>query len=128
MPIDCDATQLMTCGAMLVGQSVKHHLLSSYYHATLAVMLAQFSSRGFADGRAGVVRLAETSTYIKVVHVHASSRVPAYTVFCVCTCFQIHQGGSCSHFLRNLYIAMHFPFITPVYVRQDLDQCEHVYN
>lgn len=48
------------------GQSVKHHLLSSYYHATLAVVLAQFSSKGFADGRAGVVRLAETSTHIQV--------------------------------------------------------------
>ena len=60
--ISC-ASDVKQCAS---GQSVKHHLLSSYYHATLAVVLAQFSSKGFADGRAGVVRLAEMSTYIKV--------------------------------------------------------------
>lgn len=51
---------------MPAGQSVKHHLLSNYYHAILAVVLAQFSNRGFIDGMAGIVRLAEASSYFQV--------------------------------------------------------------
>ena len=43
----------------------QHHLLVSYYHATLAVILAQFSHKGFADGMRGVVELAEASLYLQ---------------------------------------------------------------
>lgn len=67
------ALQLMVT-LVPVGQSVKHHLLSSYYHAILAVMLAEFSNKGFADGMAGIVRLAEASPYIQVHHVALKSK------------------------------------------------------
>ena len=50
----------------LAGQSVDQHLLTSYHHAILSVVLAQFSFKGFADGMEGVVRLAEASPTIKV--------------------------------------------------------------
>ena len=44
----------------------QHHLLISYYHATLTVILAQFSHKGFADGMRGAVDLAEASPYLQV--------------------------------------------------------------
>ena len=48
------------------GQSVKHHLLSSYFHAVLSVALAQFGTNGFVSGMHGIIRLAESSPYIQV--------------------------------------------------------------
>lgn len=46
---------------------MKNHLLASYFHAVLSVALAQFSTRGFADGMPGIIRLAETSSYVQVL-------------------------------------------------------------
>lgn len=46
--------------------SVGDHLLGSYLQALLAILLAQFSAKGFPGGMDGVVRLAEKSTPIKV--------------------------------------------------------------
>ena len=43
----------------------QHHLLVDYYHSTLAVLLAQFSHKGFADGMRGVTELAEASPYLQ---------------------------------------------------------------
>lgn len=37
------------------------HLLSSYQYAIMAVILAQFTCKGFSDGMEGVVRLVETA-------------------------------------------------------------------
>ena len=48
------------------GQSVKHHLLSSYFHAVLSVALAQFGTNGIVSGMHGIIRLAESSPYIQV--------------------------------------------------------------
>ena len=48
------------------GQSVDHHFLSSYYDAMLSIILAQFRSKGFADGMDGIIRLAESSDFIAV--------------------------------------------------------------
>ena len=48
------------------GQSMRHHLLSSYFHAVLLVALAQFSTKGFVDGIPGVIRLAKASPYVQV--------------------------------------------------------------
>ncbi|CAL8466200.1 g5736 [Coccomyxa elongata] len=47
------------------GGSVSDHLLGSYLQALLAILLAQFSAKGFPGGMDGVVRLAEKSTPIK---------------------------------------------------------------
>ena len=47
----------------------QHHLLIRYYHAALAVILAQFSHKGFTDGMAGVIELAEASSYLQVSNV-----------------------------------------------------------
>ncbi|DBA92558.1 TPA: hypothetical protein ACH3X1_002782 [Trebouxia sp. C0004] len=41
------------------GQSVDHHLLTSYQQAILSVILAQFTPKGFIDGMEGIVRLVE---------------------------------------------------------------------
>ena len=43
----------------------QHHLLVDYYHSTLALLLAQFSHKGFADGMRGVTDLAEASPYLQ---------------------------------------------------------------
>lgn len=56
-----------TCCA---ARSWQHHLLASYYHATLAVILAQFSHKGFTDGMAGVIELAEASSYLQASTMH----------------------------------------------------------
>ena len=48
------------------GQSMDQHFLTSYTHAILSVILAQFSSRGFAAGVKGIVSLAEASPFLKV--------------------------------------------------------------
>ena len=37
------------------------HLLSSYQYAIMAVILAQFTCKGFSDGMEGVVRLVEAA-------------------------------------------------------------------
>lgn len=50
----------------IAGQSMKHHLLTSYFHAVLSVALAQFSTKGFVDGIPGVIRLAKASSYVQV--------------------------------------------------------------
>ena len=48
------------------GQSVRQHMLTNYFHAILAVVLAQFRGLGFLDGMEGIIRLAEASPYFKV--------------------------------------------------------------
>ncbi len=45
---------------------MEQHFLSSYYHAILSVILAQFSSRGCSDGMKGIVQLVKASSYLKV--------------------------------------------------------------
>ncbi|DBA74569.1 TPA: hypothetical protein ACH3X2_009444 [Trebouxia sp. C0005] len=47
--------------ASLAGQSMDKHLLSSYQYAIMAVILAQFTCKGFSDGMEGVVRLVEAA-------------------------------------------------------------------
>ena len=47
------------------GIGMKHHLLSSYFHAVLSVALAQFGTNGFPCGVAGIIRLAEESSYVQ---------------------------------------------------------------
>ncbi|DBB01839.1 TPA: hypothetical protein ACH3X1_000447 [Trebouxia sp. C0004] len=47
------------------GQSVDQHKLANYYHAILSIILAQFSHKGFENGMAGTVRLAQASPYIR---------------------------------------------------------------
>lgn len=54
------------CRGCVAGQSVRHHLLTNYFHAILTVVLAQFSGLGFLDGMEGIIRLAEASSYIRV--------------------------------------------------------------
>ena len=58
---ECVAAPL--CGA---GQSVRHHMLTSYMQAILSIVLAQFTGLGYLDGMEGVIRLAQASPYIKV--------------------------------------------------------------
>lgn len=48
-----------------------HHFLTSYHHAILATILAQFSPKGFLDGMEGIVKLVEASPYLKVSEAHA---------------------------------------------------------
>lgn len=48
------------------GQSVGQHFMSSYHHAVLAVILAQFTAKGFADGMEGVTKLIQASPYLQV--------------------------------------------------------------
>ena len=50
---------------LIAGQSVDQHFLASYHHAILAIILAQFSPRGFSDGMGGIVKLVEASSYLK---------------------------------------------------------------
>lgn len=57
---------LQTACVWNAGQSVDHHFLSAYYDAMLSVILAQFTSKGFADGVEGIVRIAESSDFIAV--------------------------------------------------------------
>ncbi len=45
-----------------------NHLLGDYLQSLLAVLLAQFSRKGFPGGMQGVVRLAEKSEPIQVGH------------------------------------------------------------
>lgn len=48
-------TTLTFLHAAAAGQSMKRHLLSSYIHTVLSVVLAQFGMNGFARGMAGVI-------------------------------------------------------------------------
>ena len=63
-------TSLFGVGA---GQSVDQHLLSSYHYALLAVILAQFTCKGFSDGMEGIVRAVETSPRFQVNLQHTKS-------------------------------------------------------
>ena len=45
--------------------SLDQHFLTSYHHAILSVVLAQFSAKGFTDGADGIIRLVEASPYLK---------------------------------------------------------------
>ena len=63
------------------GHSADQHLLTSYHYAGMAVILAQFGPKGFADGMEGVVRLVEhapklkASSVVKAAPTHASFAV-----------------------------------------------------
>ncbi len=61
-------TQLVPMQRVLActGQSVDQHKLTSYYHAVLSIVLAQFSHKGIENGMAGIIRLAQASPYIRV--------------------------------------------------------------
>ena len=48
------------------GHSVRHHLLTAYRRSMLAIMLAQFTRKGFAHGQAGVAELAAGSPLVQV--------------------------------------------------------------
>lgn len=48
------------------GGGVDEHYMTSYHHAILAVVLAQFTSKAFADGTEGIAKLIEASPYLKV--------------------------------------------------------------
>ena len=43
-----------------------HHFLTSYHHAIMSTVLAQFSNQGFLDGMEGMVKLVEASPYLQV--------------------------------------------------------------
>lgn len=49
------------------GQSMDHHFLTSYHHAIMSTVLAQFSNQGFLDGMEGIVKLVEASPYLQVL-------------------------------------------------------------
>ena len=51
------------------GQSMDQHFLTSYHHAILSIVLAQFSPKGFLDGMEGIVRLVKDSPYLQVCSV-----------------------------------------------------------
>lgn len=64
-----------SCATFLVivtveaGQSMDQHFLTSYHHAILSIILAQFSPKGFLDGMEGIVRLVKDSPYLQVCSV-----------------------------------------------------------
>ncbi|DBB14802.1 TPA: hypothetical protein ACH3X3_004411 [Trebouxia sp. C0006] len=68
-----DFGHMMVCPTLIeatlqqntAGQSVDQHKMANYYHAILSIILAQFSHRGFENGMAGTVRLAQASPYIR---------------------------------------------------------------
>ncbi len=43
-----------------------HHFLTSYHHAIMSTILAQFNNQGFLDGMEGIVKLVEISPYLQV--------------------------------------------------------------
>ncbi|DBA97089.1 hypothetical protein WJX77_003952 [Trebouxia sp. C0004] len=49
------------------GQSMDHHFLTSYHHAIMSTVLAQFSNQGFLDGMEGIVKLVEASPYLQTL-------------------------------------------------------------
>lgn len=74
--------------ADFAGQSVRHHMLTNYFHAILTVILNQFTGLGFADGMDGVVRLTEASPYIRVTLILLY--FPSSMVWGVCMHVSIH--------------------------------------
>ncbi|DBB14800.1 TPA: hypothetical protein ACH3X3_004409 [Trebouxia sp. C0006] len=68
-----DFGHMMVCPTLIeatlqqntAGQSIDQHKLANYYHAILSIILAQFSHKGFENGMAGTVRLAQASPYIR---------------------------------------------------------------
>ena len=68
MGMQSQQTQMVSIQSVLTctGQSVDQHKMANYYHAILSIILAQFSHRGFENGMAGTVRLAQASPYIRV--------------------------------------------------------------
>ena len=52
---------------MSAGQSVDHHFLTSYHHAILSIILAQFSPKGLPGGMQGIIKLAQASPYLEVI-------------------------------------------------------------
>ncbi len=72
-----------------------NHLLGDYLQSLLAVLLAQFSRKGFPGGMQGVVRLVEKSAPIQVchhdapplsTHCNAGASLPAQGVVVSSTC------------------------------------------
>jgi len=57
------------------GGSVADHLLGSYLRSLLAILLAQFSRKGFPGGMDGVVRLAEKVQPIQVGLIPCTLRI-----------------------------------------------------
>lgn len=75
---------------------MKHHLLSSYFHAVLSVALAQFGKNGFPDGVAGIIRLAEASPYFQARHISLQGSAHALLlahnkVFCEVGALTMHS-------------------------------------
>ena len=66
---------------MSAGQSVDHHFLTSYHHAILSIILAQFSPKGLSGGMQGIIKLAQASPYLKVTPPPNCSRSHAATVW-----------------------------------------------
>ncbi len=68
MGVQSQQTQMVSMQSVLpcTGQSVDQHKLANYYHAILSIILAQFSHKGFENGMAGIVRLAQASPHIRV--------------------------------------------------------------
>ena len=71
LPLHAGLLCLLSDYHSAAGQSMKQHLLSSYFHAVLSVALAQFGSSGFPCGMPGIIRLAESSPYVQ-----ASCNIP----------------------------------------------------
>lgn len=68
------------------GQRVSHHMLTNYFHAILAVVLAQFQGLGFLDGMDGVIRLAKASSYMQVTNLPHSSAQRILPYECQSSC------------------------------------------
>ncbi len=54
-----------------------HHFLTSYHHAIMSTVLAQFSHHGFLDGMEGIVKLVEASPYLQVRLINVMVDAPA---------------------------------------------------
>lgn len=50
-------------------QSMDQHFMTSYHHAILSIILAQFSPKGFLDDVEGIVRLVKDLPYLQVCSV-----------------------------------------------------------
>ena len=69
LPLEVFQQSIALCSLLprfFAGQRVSHHMLTNYFHAILAVVLAQFQGLGFLDGIDGVIRLAKASAYMQV--------------------------------------------------------------
>ena len=98
MGMQSQQTQLVLMQGVLActGQSVDQHKLANYYHAILSIILAQFSHKGFENGMAGTVRLAQASPYIRVRSLPHYILV-FYSVFCpdVTASWHVEHVGAC---------------------------------